>query len=106
MTELEAALRRIVREELRAVLAETSAASSAPACEWLTVSEAAELARVSTKTVRNWIAGGELERHGVGRHARVARAELARRMATGPKPKSAEHTPEQLAVLHLRRQAG
>jgi len=49
---------------------------SAPAPELLTVAQAAELAGVSAKTVRNWLSAGRLARHGKPHAPRVARAEL------------------------------
>ncbi|MCC6808233.1 MAG: helix-turn-helix domain-containing protein [Deltaproteobacteria bacterium] len=82
----------------------SSPAASQRAC--LTVNEAAELARVTPKTVRKWIAAGELRALKAGRSHRVDRDELVTFMAAGPKPKEADHTPEQLAVIHLRRQSG
>jgi hypothetical protein len=47
----------------------------------LTVAQAAELAGVSAKTIRNWISAGRLSRHGAPRAPRVARGELP-----GPRP--------------------
>lgn len=41
--------------------------------QYLTVSEAAELYRVSTKTIRRWVESGQVESVRIGRTIRVAR---------------------------------
>ena len=65
-------LRRIVREELRAALEDRPAS---PAGVWLTTEEAAEVAGVSPKTVRAWVAAG-LRARRRGRRIVIARADL------------------------------
>jgi hypothetical protein len=59
---IEDALRRIIREEVRAALADMRAH---PAAELLTISEAAELARAHRVTVTRWLADGVLPRQDV-----------------------------------------
>jgi excisionase family DNA binding protein len=50
--------------------------ASEPAPELLTVSQAAELAGVTRKTIANWLSAGRLRRHGVARRPWVSRVEL------------------------------
>jgi len=50
--------------------------ASEPAAELLTVSQAAELAGVTRKTIANWLSAGRLRRHGVARRPRVSRVEV------------------------------
>ena len=102
---IEQALRSMIREELRAVIGELREVERAPAAhaEPLTVKEAAAIARVTEKTIRNWLAAKELTTFHAGRQLRVDRRELASFMATGPKPTTGEMTPEQLAIQHLRK---
>ena len=86
---LDESLRRILRDEVRAVLreeigtlldkldehaaVESSASSSS---EFLTTKEAAAIARVGASTIRTWIGNGSLKRYGRGNHFLVARHEL------------------------------
>ncbi len=93
-------MRSAVREALK-----SDVAPARPA-DRLTVNEAAAIARVSAKTVRNWLAAGEIKTYRAGRQLRVDRADLDRFMAAGPKSKAGVETPEQLAVLAFRRQGG
>jgi hypothetical protein len=74
-------------EELAQRVAEILAdrAPSEPS-EQLTVAQAAALAGVSTKTVRNWMSAGRLVRHGAPRAPRVARDELL--AVIDPQPRS------------------
>lgn len=44
----------------------------------LTITDVAEVLQVSTKTVRRWIANGDLPAHRLGRQWRIAPAELER----------------------------
>jgi len=96
MTDLEGAFREavraLVRDELRAVLAEHK-----PDDELLTTAEASTLAKVTVDSVRRWVRLGKLTRHLVGRTLRISRAEL-RRFLRDPGP-DRELTPEQQADL-------
>jgi hypothetical protein len=56
------------------LLADQRPSESSP--ELLTVAQAAKLAGVSEKTVRNWLSTHRLTRHGAPRTPRVARGEL------------------------------
>lgn len=47
-----------------------------PSDRWLTVAEVAALQQVSAKTVRQWIATGQLPAARVGRHWRVRAGQL------------------------------
>lgn len=108
MSEFESALRRIVREEMRAVVTEEmkKAPPSSSTEERLTIKEAAMIAKVSEKTVRNWLSADHLTTYHAGRQLRVDRAQLDAFMAAGPKRSTEDDTPERLAILAFRRQAG
>lgn len=67
MSEIEALIRKIVREELAQV-------GRAP--ELLTTAEAAKLARLTQETLREWIADGRLRAVRAGRRYRIARSDL------------------------------
>ena len=66
------AVRAVVREEVRAALAEHRAG---PAGEWLSTDEAAEIAGVQPKTVRAWVSSG-LPASKRGRRLVIARSAL------------------------------
>ena len=89
-------LRRIIREEVRAVLrAELPdllrglmrPANVPGSAQYLTTISAAQLVGVRPETIRDWVASGALPRHGVGRVLRVRRDELEAFMARLPNPK-------------------
>jgi excisionase family DNA binding protein len=67
------AVRTAVREELRAGLADLR---PAPAGQYLTIKEAAELARVSRDSLRRWIGAGRLTARRAGRELRIERSAL------------------------------
>lgn len=76
---VDAALRHIVRDEVRKVLEEErqrSAPAPAIPSEFLTVRAAAGIAGVHPATLRTWIHDGRLPTHRAGRHLRVLRGEL------------------------------
>jgi excisionase family DNA binding protein len=101
---IEQALRSMIREEVRAAV-DAALQSSAPTVgtERLTVREAATVAKVSEKTIRNWLAAKQMTTLHAGRQLRVDRGELDRFMATGPKAANGELTPEQLATQRLKK---
>lgn len=71
--------------------------ASEPAPELLTVSQAAELAGVTRKTIANWLSAGRLRRHGVARRPWVSRVELeallAPQLPQGTEPSSRRGKP-------------
>lgn len=78
-------VRQIVREELSRVSAEAqtrnpsthqNVSGSTVDSPYLTVPEAARLARVSNPTIRRWIVEDRLTARGAGRDARVLREEV------------------------------
>lgn len=84
-------LRQVVRDEVRAVLAE-----NAQGGEYLTTREAARLAKVVPATIRRWVSEGDLDCLNAGRVMRVRRADLDRLMSrqrSGQQP-----SPEVLAM--------
>lgn len=50
--------------------------SMKPMARFYTVAEIADLLEVSTRTVRRWIAGGDLRVHRFGRQVRVSESDL------------------------------
>jgi excisionase family DNA binding protein len=80
VTSLDELVRRLVREEVARQLAEHRAASVPT---WLTVAEAATLARVAAGSVRRWIREGRLPATGSGRLLRIQVADLDRLLASG-----------------------
>lgn len=76
MSDLENALRpliaKLVAEEL---------AKAKPANDYLSVAEAADLARVSPYTIRRWVKHGALTRHEAGTRVLVKRDELEKHLA-------------------------
>jgi excisionase family DNA binding protein len=94
MTDLEKSIgdmvRRIVREELASVVAK-------PPTEYLSTSEAAELARVAPGTIRRWIREERLDRHKAGREVRVKRDQLEQLLRSDRRPAN-DLTPEELAL--------
>ena len=57
------------------------AAKSVRPARFLSVTSIAEQLQVSTKTVRRWIARGELHVHRVGRQQRIAEEDFAASLA-------------------------
>jgi excisionase family DNA binding protein len=55
---------------------------SGPAARLLSIKEAAEFFSVSEKTVRRWIATGQLAAHRLGRQWRITPDEIERFLAT------------------------
>ena len=66
-----------VLEELRAVRREVEGLRADRAEETITLDEAAQLLRVSRRTVQRWVRDGLLPATSVGRVRRVKRADLA-----------------------------
>lgn len=73
------AVRDVVREEIQLLMRRmgpTAQPSTAPASEFLSIADAAELVHVHPATLRGWINEGRLKGHRAGRHHRVKRSEL------------------------------
>lgn len=82
MIDLDAEIRRVVREELSKLTPSTSS--------YLTVSEASQLARVTVGTVRTWVRTGKLTRYAAGRGLRIDRVELTALMKANGSETDAE----------------
>lgn len=85
---LEAVIREIVRQELAAsrTTPAPSAAEAGREPEFLSVSEAAEVARVHPATIREWLRDGRLARFAAGKRARVKSADLRALLECRPAP--------------------
>ena len=95
-------VRQVLREELRGLPASTPAAEpTAPADGYLSIAEAATLARVSKNTIRAWVKDGKLPRRMAGRELRVRRDDLHRLLAAAPAESGL--TPEQAVANILER---
>jgi excisionase family DNA binding protein len=92
MSDLEQAIERIVRR----VLAERDI-KPANDSAYLSVSEAAQLARVTPYTIRRWVKRGELTRHEAGTRVLVKRDELERLLKCEVVPIDAKLSPEERA---------
>ena len=87
----EETIRAIVREEIeRAMRGRQLSAVPAIPPEYLTVQEAANLAKVRPETVREWVNSGELPRHGAGKVMRVRRDQFEVFLATGSQNEDTE----------------
>lgn len=92
MSDLEQLIRQIVRDEL----AKAKPANDAPG-DYLSVAEAAAVARVSPYTIRRWVKRGELTRHEAGTRVLVKRGELEALLACEVVPIDAHLSPEERA---------
>lgn len=81
--------RSLVREELRAALAEVTPRNDQspadPAAEFLPVPGAARTAAVHERTIRRWISEGHLTAYRAGRVYRIRRRELEDYLARAPR---------------------
>ena len=98
-------IRRIVREEVRAALADSlqkqgAAQSSSNGADYLSVSEAADVARLHHGTIREWIKDGSLKACRAGRVYRIRRSDLDERLtATLADPVAAKVEDRVSAIL-------
>lgn len=69
----ESALRALIRDEMRSVLAEVR---MGPDSAMLTVSQAAQEFSTTPSTLRRWMAQGRLKRVGDGKNTRVRRSDV------------------------------
>jgi excisionase family DNA binding protein len=90
---LEDEIRRIVREEL----AKLKPANDGAPGDYLSVAEAAALARVSPYTIRRWVKAGAITRHEAGARVLVRRDELEKHLACDVVPIDAKLSPEERA---------
>jgi len=77
-------IRRIVREEVRAALAEAvesgAMAKEESGADYLSIDEAAKIARLHHTTLRDWIKDGSLKAFRAGRVYRIRRSDLDERL--------------------------
>lgn len=69
-------IRSVVREEIRAALAEQPPRNGAVSDVYLSITKAAKVADVAPGTIRAWIRAGRLPARRAGRVYRIGRAEL------------------------------
>jgi len=99
----ESALREIIRDELKAVIRQELGRQPAAAGDYVSVSEAAQIASVQVQTIRAWMRSGKLKEYKAGRVLRVRRSELEEFLASGPGPDlTSNASPEELAELRIR----
>ena len=79
---IDAQLRALIAPLVAAEVKRQLAEAKRPV-EWLSTGEAAELARVTQRTIRRWISAGKLVPVHAGRELRVKRGDLERFMAAG-----------------------
>lgn len=84
----------LVRAEVERALADRDASART---EYLTLRDAAQLARVHVDTVARWIREGRLSSGKAGRHVRVKRADVEKLLAGPRRRKTATRSPEDIA---------
>lgn len=78
-------IRKIVREEVRSAIADLtqhSAAKPDTGTDYLSIDEAAKIARLHHSTIREWIKDGSLKAYRAGRVYRIRRADLDERLTS------------------------
>jgi excisionase family DNA binding protein len=77
-------IRRIVREEVRAALSEAvesgAMAKEESGADYLSIDQAAKIARLHHTTLRDWIKDGSLKAFRAGRVYRIRRSDLDERL--------------------------
>ncbi len=97
MSALEETIRDLVREEVQKEVKQALARLMTPA-EYLSTTEAGELARVAPATIRRWIKDGKITGQRAGREVRVRRTDLEQLLRSDIKPANTDGlTPEELA---------
>lgn len=96
MTDISNQLREMIREVVREELARIRDEHDRGA-EFLSTATAANLADVTSHTVRRWIREGKLDAYGTGSRLRVRRGDLER-LVGGHRREGESLTPEQLAL--------
>ena len=104
---MESAFLALVRQAVAEALADQQArsiapASSPPPAEYLTFDDAAAYASVSKGTIRNWVKAGRIGSYGVGRVARVKRAELDALLSQGGLREDLPSASEQADAIIMR----
>lgn len=86
-------LRKLLRDEIKAVLSEQKSQPQRPrsldgndsiTIPYLTINEASEFARIAVSTVRSYIRKGKLKTQKVGRRIIISRAELEKFLGAAP----------------------
>jgi excisionase family DNA binding protein len=99
----ETELRDIIRDEVRTAIRQELGKKPATAGEFVSVADAAQIASVTTQTIRVWVREGRLNGYHAGRVLRVRRSELEAFLANGPSPGTpAGMSPEELADRRFR----
>jgi excisionase family DNA binding protein len=104
-------IRRIVREEIRAALAQerNDAASTindnAPSSQYLTIAAAADIAEVHPCTIREWIKDGSMKAFKLGRTYRLRRSDLDARLTADVADPTAEQIRNRVDQIMAKRPA-
>lgn len=99
----ETELRELIRDEIRSTIRQELGKKPATAGEFVSVADAAQIASVTTQTIRVWVREGRLNGYHAGRVLRVRRSELEAFLANGPSPGTpAGMSPEELADRRFR----
>lgn len=96
-------LRRVVREELAALVGRQSS-EGAGRTALINTTQAAAAAGVSERTLRSWMKSGKLKRHGQGRLVLVDTEELMRFLSTPEATPGEELAPDDWAAMKQRKQ--
>ena len=87
-------LRELIRNEIQRIISTTNRATLNPepaGKPYLTVGEAAVLARLAPSTIRLYIRKGELKAHKVGRRVVIVRGDLETFLVHNPTSSTAHH---------------
>lgn len=99
-------IRRIVREEVRAALSDLMEApreSTAQQSEYLSIEDAANIARLHHTTLREWIKDGSLKAFRAGRVYRIRRCDLDERLTAKVAEPVAVHVEERIGAILAKR---
>ena len=100
-------IRRIVREEMRCALADAKdrepMAEQDGAADYLSIDEAAKIARLHHSTIRGWIKDGSLKAFRAGRVYRIRRSDLDHRLTARVAEPRAIQVEERVAAILTKR---
>ncbi len=99
-------IRRVVREEVRAALHDHGPPSEPivlAETEYLSVAEAADLARLHHSTIRQWIKEGSLKAYRAGRVYRIRRDDLQAKLTSKPAEPTDAMIKERVAAILAKR---